>query len=111
MTTNNAGIRLELFDGTQWHPMELPRDEDYGAVSDLGRMYVEHGAAKSVRVQLQRDGEWVTVKTIERQIVSTLGPVTTFCICGHAEAAHDTACRITLSSRVCPCERFELRAI
>lgn len=108
MTTRNADIRLELFDGERWFPMEFPRDEaiTYEGTCARARLHVEHGAARSVRVQLWRNGEWVTVKTITMTIVETTEP-TLRCTCGHQHDRHAVGDVCLIKN--CPCLKFELR--
>lgn len=63
----NADLRLELFDGARWFPMEFPRDDEaitFETLRGVARTYVERGAAKSVRVQRRIRGGWETVSTI-----------------------------------------------
>lgn len=113
MTTRNADLRLELFDGTRWVPMEFPRDEafTYEAVRDRGRLYVERGAAKSVRVQLRKYDQWITVKTITMTIVETdsepFNDDRRICRCGHLASAHNGGHEGMCGLEFCACLGFE----
>lgn len=110
MTTRNADIRLVLFDDVHWFPMEFPRGDalTFGEACSWARQYVKHGAARSVRVQLWRNGEWVTVKTITMTIVETTEP-TLRCTCGHQHDRHAVGDVCLIKN--CPCLKFELKEV
>lgn len=120
MTTRNADLRLELFDGARWVPMEFPRDEafTYEAVRDRGRLYVERGAAKSVRVQLRRYNQWITVKVITMTIVETDSEAVIFkssvCVCGHLfthHAGYTGFNGVYCAGKKCACSGFDLKEV
>lgn len=118
MTTHTtADTRLELFDGARWVPMEFPAFEDYTfeVICERARLYVERGAAKSVRVQLRKYDQWLTVKTISMTIVETdSGEIviepSAVCTCGHMRCLHvfgEGMC----NRRHCSCLGFEVKEV
>lgn len=116
----NADLRLELFDGARWFPMEFPRDDEaitFETLRSVARTYVERGAAKSVRVQRRSGSVWRTVKTITMTIVETDSEPVVFkssvCDCGHLNAVHEFGgtCGQTSAGVPCGCLMFELKEV
>lgn len=106
----NADLRLELFDGMRWVPMEFSRDNDavtFENLCEAARTYVRRGAAKSIRVQ-QRYITWHTISTITMMIKETTEP-TLRCTCGHQYDRHAVGDVCLIKN--CPCLTFELRAV